>query len=168
MKKSKHMERAKQVRPLTYLHKYVAPKLQKAIRIEAALSPSQEVMVEGELMTAVVAAPLCVCVTCGAVGHYTVMNAGHYLASRRPSIILDERGIHVQCVTCNMTLSGNVSVYHEFMLLTHGQEVIDDLHRLRNTVSKHWTYEELVDLRMEYDGRIKDGEARLCCRESAN
>ena len=156
MKLEAHLKRAKAYRPVSYLHKFAAPKLQKAIRLEASDGQGHIAMKDGKPQRLTFPKGYCACVTCGCCGHWKYMNAGHFLATRRPSIVLDERGIHPQCVACNMTLSGNPDMYHKFMVHCYGLDVIDDLQDLRDNVSKHWTIEELVRLRMEYDRRIKD------------
>ena len=140
---------------MSTLREKAAKDLQLCIRLEAAAQDTQTAIVNGEFCVVASGPGECVCVTCGAVHDYKRMHAGHFLSSRRNSILFDERGIHTQCNYCNSFLSGNAPAYRQFMLEEYGQQTIDDLERLRNQVSRTFTREELVRLRLEIRERIK-------------
>ena len=149
----KEIEKSKKWTIRTLLGK-AAKDLQKAIRVEASFLNSQLCVVGGEVVSVATGYGECACVTCGAVHHYKNMHAGHFIGSRRASIVLEEVGIHPQCVRCNAFMSGMPEAYRVYMLHVYGQDVIDHLQFLKNSVSKQWTREELCAKRIEYRRRI--------------
>ena len=81
------------------------------------------------------------CVTCMERGekkylHWTELQAGHFLAGRSNGIIFDERGVWPQCISCNIFKRGATEDYYPYMIRTQGQEVIDELKRLKRTPIK--------------------------------
>lgn len=117
--------------------KRTAKELQRAIRIENSDENG-----------------FCECVTCGKIGHYKDMHAGHFVGSRRNAVLFEERNIHVQCNYCNTYLSGNQEAYSRYMLERYGKDVVDSLLRLRNEVVAY-SREELVEKRISYMDRVK-------------
>lgn len=93
------------------------------------------------------------CVTCGRVGHWKTMQAGHFIPGRMNAILFDERGVHSQCYLCNGPLKGNPRKYEAFMKKRYGQEVIDDLDRLSNT-TRQFTHPELVEMWNHYKEQV--------------
>ena len=85
---------------------------------------------------------------------YGTMHAGHFLPTRRLSILFDERNVHPQCSGCNKA-SGNPAAYFQFMLAEYGQEVIDDLHRLKHCGDVKYEREDYVRMRLSYVDRTK-------------
>lgn len=81
------------------------------------------------------------CVTCGKVYDYRDLQAGHYVPGRRNSIKFDDRNCHAQCVGCNIWGRGQGAKYHEFMLKTYGQDVIDELW-YKNSCYRKWLESE--------------------------
>jgi len=94
------------------------------------------------------------CVTCGDVKPIKEMQAGHFLAGRGNAILFDPRGVHPQCYSCNVCKHGNIEEYYPFMLENYGQEVIDDLKRLKNGESPKRTVEHYEALRFKYEKLI--------------
>ena len=94
------------------------------------------------------------CVTCGAVKHYKELQAGHFIQGRHNPILFDERNVHPQCVGCNMFKSGNLIKYYEFMLKEYGQEVIYDLERKNEEISKFkvWDFEQVEEKYKKLNG----------------
>ena len=148
--------------------------LQECIRAEAgAFMVYEACVIAGEIDW--IWSPLgeCVCVTCGVVAPWNggnaagprKMNGGHYLSGRRPSLLLDERGIHPQCEMCNGTkpgqLSGNSAAYEIYMQHCYGQKVCDQFRNLKNNVSKKWDRDELYERRDQYRERTKKAKARM-------
>jgi len=64
------------------------------------------------------------------------MQAGHFIHGK---LDFDERNIRVQCVKCNMYLSGNLGAYAERLIRENGLEWIE---QLRNDAGKHTVYKE--------------------------
>lgn len=96
------------------------------------------------------------CITCDKKGQWNRgMQAGHFIAGRGNSILFDERGIHVQCVGCNVWGGGQQAKYYEFMKKKYGQKVIDDLYK-QAVKPRKFTREELLDMIAGYKERIKN------------
>lgn len=66
------------------------------------------------------------------------MQAGHFLSGRSNGILFDERGVHPQCsIPCNQQPDGVVGkAYYDYMVKNYGQDVIDELRRLKRTPTK--------------------------------
>jgi hypothetical protein len=148
------LERAKQWTYRTLLQK-AATDLQKTIRAESgAWVGYARCVVDGQMTTRLSVLGNCVCVTCGAIHPWKYMHAGHFLSSRRASIVLEETGIHPQCVRCNTYEGGKPREYELYMGSVYGEEVIDTLQQMKNE-SKTWQTDELVRLRISYADRLK-------------
>jgi len=153
----------------TYIRKFVAPVFQQMIRAEAAAKPAGPVFAVVTDKARLVHREIgqCVCVTCGRVGPWKgdtmgggPIETGHFLASRRASIVLEETNAHPQCPHCNRHLGGNQGAYREWMRQVYGQEEIDRLTRLKNT-TRHFAKDELVDLRIAFAARLRAAEERI-------
>jgi Bacteriophage Lambda NinG protein. len=108
------------------------------------------------------------CVTCPSRGHWQDFDSGHFLKGRSLSIsnLLDERGQHPQCQTCNRVNDGAPKQYEAFMLKQYGQEVVDELRMNRRKVTKI-TSAELRDFIQAYRQKVKTlrFERRPCAGE---
>ena len=163
------IDNCRTVRLGTYTRKVVAPLFQLMIRAEAGASrsPSSPAMFEGELEQVSRNIGYCVCVTCGkvtswkgGVDRYSGMHTGHFLSSRRNSIVFEEGNVAPQCSHCNYQLGGNPQAFRKWMLAVRGEDVIQRLERLKNTVVE-FTREQLVDMRISYAARLKAAEERM-------
>ena len=153
----------------TYTRSVVAPLFQKMIRAEAAALPAGPcvVIVNGEVGQVVRQVGQCACVTCGAIGPWKgnylgggVIETGHFVPSRRASVLFEPTNAHPQCKFCNRHLSGNQGVYEMWMRAVFGQDEIDRLRRLKNE-TRNFTHEALVDMRLTYTERLKAAEERM-------
>lgn len=153
----------------TYSSKFVAPVFQRMIRAEAAAKPAGEVVaiVGGEPGLIFREVGQCVCVTCGVVGNWKgdsvgggTIESGHFLASRRMSILFEETNVHPQCKSCNQHLGGNQGVYEIWMRNVYGLEEIDRLRKLKNQTVQ-FSREALVDMRLSFAARLKAAEEYL-------
>jgi hypothetical protein len=160
------LETAKQYQTGTYIRKFVAPVFQLCIRAEAAADPRPYVtaIVDGEIRQVKREIGQCVCVTCGKVGAWKgnsigggTIETGHFLASRRASIVFEFENANPQCTLCNRHLSGNQQLYRKWMIFVRGEEVVERLERLK-TQSVSFTREELVDMRIGYAARLAAAE----------
>lgn len=155
----------------TYAAKFVAPLFQRMIRAEAAALPRGM----APAMFVGIGTPChvdrevgqCVCVTCGkvlpwkgGVDRYSGMHTGHFLASRRLSILFEEENCAPQCSACNVFQDGSPQQFRMWMLAVRGPEVVERLERLKNEV-RTFTREELVDMRIAYKARLDAAEARM-------
>ncbi len=158
-KRNKMIQKTREMSGSKYISKFVAPIFQKMIRAEAAAKPAcnELVVFKGKLDWIGREVGQCVCVTCGKVqpwsGGCGGMNAGHFLASRRNSILFEELNVWPQCTRCNTYEGGNPQAYRLWMEEVHGQDVIDRLRKLKET-SIMFTGDELVDMRIAYQARL--------------
>lgn len=152
------IEKSKEVSCGTYLQNFVATRFQKVVKAEAGAMPDgvavavfRDAIVGIQRYVGEV-----VCVTCGKVTAWDArdMNAGHFIGSRRNSILLEESNCAPQCVHCNQYQSGNPQAYRMWMEAVHGVEIIEMLQRLK-TQSVTWDREQQVDMRIEYDRRLR-------------
>jgi len=148
----------------SYSAKFTAIDFQKMIRAEAAALPAglTPAIVDGELVDVYRHVGQCVCVSCGAVHTWNTkeMHAGHFLSSRRFSILYDEDNVHPQCQKCNSFDDGNPQAYRLWMELMLGKKTVERLRRLKNT-TVHFSKEDLVDMRIGYRTRIKAAEGKM-------
>ena len=100
----------------------------------------------------------CKCVTCGRI--YPLkslggLQAGHFIAGRRNSIIFDERNCHAQCYGCNVMKRGNTTEYWLFMEKEYGRVVIDELLGL-DKETKQFKVFELEEIAEKYKEKLKN------------
>jgi hypothetical protein len=150
----------------TYVRKFVAPLFQKMVRAEFGADPRQFVtaIVDGEICQVPRHVGECVCVTCGKVDAWNSgikgIHCGHFIASRRNSILLEEDNVSPQCSGCNYYASGAPQAFRKWMLYVRGEEVVERLERLK-TESVSFDREDLVDMRIEYADRLKAAELSM-------
>lgn len=164
------LDTAKQFQIGTYSRKFVAPLFQQMIRAEAAAKPTGicEAILDGVLCPRLRAVGECVCVTCGKVLPWkgngpwkeNALHTGHFLASRRNSILFEEDNVAPQCSHCNYHRDGEQQLFRKWMLAVRGQETVERLERLKNEV-RTFTRDELVDMRIAYAERLKAAEERM-------
>ena len=79
----------------------------------------------------------CSCVTCGVTKKWTEMQAGHFVPKAQGNAVYFlEENIHVQCVSCNIFLGGNLTNYTLFMIDTYGRDEVERLQETKNTKIK--------------------------------
>lgn len=93
------------------------------------------------------------CVTCGARKHWKEMQAGHFEQGRKNAILYVLKGIHPQCIQCNIFLHGNLRKYEKFMKQTYGQKCIDSLDALRETTVQ-FTTPQLLSMIDQYKKKL--------------
>jgi hypothetical protein len=80
------------------------------------------------------------CCTCDGLFAEALLEAGHFIPGRHPSVQFDMKGCHAQCKLCNRapvesSHAKEVSeAYNKFMLQKYGQGVIDELQELDKRV----------------------------------
>jgi len=160
------IETAKQYSTGTYCRKFVSVIFQRMIRAEAGADPRLFVtaVVDGKIQQVARRVGQCVCVTCGKVDSWDSgikgIHCGHFIASRRNSILLEEDNCEPQCSHCNFYGSGMANEFRIWMLKMKGQDVIDRLQKLK-TQSVTFSRDELVSMRIEYSRRLKAAELKM-------
>jgi len=164
--KSRLVEKAKEFQISTYVRKFVAPLFQKMVRAEFGADPRQFVtaVVDGEIQQVARYVGECVCVTCGKTDAWNSgikgIHTGHFISSRRNSILLEEDNVAPQCSRCNVYQSGAPQAFRKWMLAVRGEETVERLEQLK-TQSVSFSREELVDKRIEYGSRLKAAELKM-------
>lgn len=164
--RTRMIEKAKEFQVTTYVSRFVAPLFQKMIRAEfgAIRYSFQMAVVDGVVRGVSRELGQCVCVTCGKVQRWDSgikgIHCGHFVASRRHSILLEESNCAPQCSWCNYYRSGAPQEFRLWMRTVRGQEAIDRLERLK-TESRKFGRDELVDLRIAYAARLAAAEERM-------
>lgn len=159
-KRQRLLEKAKEYQTSTYVRKFVAPVFQRVVRAEAAALPKglAWAIVDSELAFVPRDVGECVCVTCGRVDRWSSgikgFHTGHFLASRRNSILFEEDNVAPQCSHCNVYCSGSAQEFRKWMMAVRGKEVVERLERLK-TESVSFSREQLVDMRIEYARRLQ-------------
>lgn len=149
-----------------FLTNVVAPLFQKMIRAEYGASDETHCLavVSGELKFVQRRRGQCVCVTCGKMDAWDSgikgIHTGHFLASRRASILLEESNVAPQCSSCNFYRDGAPSEFRMWMEAVRGVEVIARLQSLK-TQSVSFSRDELVDMWFEFSKRLKEATERM-------
>lgn len=160
------LEKAKCFSTGTYVGRFVAPLFQKMLRAEAGADPRQYVtaVVDGTIRQVERSMGYCACVTCGKVLRWDSgikgLHTGHFLASRRNSILLEESNCAPQCSSCNYYRDGAPQEFRLWMRMVRGPEEIERLERLKQA-SRAFGREELVDLRIAYAARLAAAEETM-------
>lgn len=165
-KRQRMIETARQYTMSTYVSRFVAKVFQRMIRAVAAADPSADAVaiVDGNLKYVPRNAGECVCVTCGKVEQWSSglggMHTGHFLGSRCFSILFEEANVAAQCSRCNRYLGGAPQEFRRWMLEVRGEQAIERLEQLKAT-TRQFTREELVDMRIDYEARLKAAIERM-------
>ena len=167
-KRQRMIDKAREYQVKTYCKKFVSPVFQQMIRAEAGALPRglEHAVADGYIVGIYREVGQCVCVTCGTVGSWCgglknqTMQTGHFLASRRLSILFEEDGVAPQCSRCNRILGGAPKEYCQWMLAMRGMKTVKRLTLLKPTV-RQFTFAKLVDMRIEYAARLKAAIKRM-------
>jgi hypothetical protein len=137
--------------------KQTALEFQKMIRAEAGCKRSNyELCVKNHDFTeAWRRRGECVCVTCARVLPWDSgeMHAGHFIGSRRNSILFEETNVHPQCVSCNNFEHGAPYNYRIYMENVYGLDEIERLQALKADVVK-FDREQLATMLIDYRARL--------------
>lgn len=99
------------------------------------------------------------CVTCGAVGHWTTMDAGHFWKRSHQATRYDPVNVAVQDTRCNRFRGGAEAEHAAYILKTYGKEVFDEL-EVRHRQIKKWTREEIESLIAHYRQKVAELDSR--------
>lgn len=141
---------------------------QAMVRAEAAAHPTgfTTVVKDGRLTEVLRSQGQCACVTCGKVCPWSSsekkkqMHAGHFIASRRNSILFDEANIAPQCAGCNNFGSGEQAAYTLWMNAVRGEDTVERLHRRKNDIVQ-FSVDELIDMKIAFSKRLKAAKERI-------
>lgn len=88
----------------------------------------------------------CRCISCGAIHHWTEMDAGHYVNRSHMSLRYAEKNVHAQCRKCNRFDEGNQIGYTRGLIKKYGAGIIDLLEVKKHSVLQitQFDYEILI------------------------
>ena len=97
----------------------------------------------------------CKCYTCGKLGHWKSMQAGHYIPRNHLATRWDERNVKVQCVGCNVWGGGKSDVFAVNLREEYGQDVLEELQKAKVTITNIGVkeMEELIEV---YQNNLKE------------
>lgn len=95
------------------------------------------------------------CITCEKPYQWKSLQGGHFTPGRRGLNFFDLRGIHSQCLGCNVFKKGNLIKYWPWMIKKYGQEVVDELIE-NDKIEKHYKKDELIEIKKSFDKLIKE------------
>lgn len=77
------------------------------------------------------------CVTCGEVGHYKDMDAGHFISRDKIPTRYDEQNVHVQCRKCNRFRGGEQYKHGVYIEYRYGAGTAARLQQKSQGISKY-------------------------------
>ena len=89
------------------------------------------------------------CVTCGKRRYWREGHAGHFIKRQHLATRYDPRNVHFQDPYCNTYRGGALIEYTLFMQKHYGQDVVDELMRLKHT-TVHFTRDDLNEMIAKY------------------
>jgi hypothetical protein len=101
----------------------------------------------------------CTCYTCGTVGHWKEMQAGHGVSGRGNAILFELKVIRPQCYPCNMHKHGNYEVFIPKLVHEIGLDEYEDLVVSKSIVRKlfsAWYLGEIAFYKARIDEIILD------------
>jgi hypothetical protein len=84
------------------------------------------------------------CYTCPKKDDPKYMQNGHFVPRQYLAVRYDERNCHCQCYACNMLYNGQPSRYAQRLKEDFGEEIINELEKLRQQITKDFPYEEKI------------------------
>ena len=93
------------------------------------------------------------CCSCGARLPWRVIQAGHWVSRVYLATRWNERNVNPQCMACNVWRRGNASGYAQYMLATHGVEVMQELEELKHSTVKYRA-SDLQEMIESYKARL--------------
>jgi hypothetical protein len=93
------------------------------------------------------------CISCGRF-HQGQNHAGHYLArGSHPHLALVETNLALQCMPCNVHLSGNQLAFRRGLIERIGLEAVEALES--DTAPRKYSIDELVAIKVHYTAEVR-------------
>ena len=96
-----------------------------------------------------------VCVTCGDRKPWKQHQNGHFYTRGRYATRWDDNNCHVQCMPCNVFLSGNYINYTMYMIDRYGREAVEQLEIKSKSTIKLST-SDLQEMTDDYKTKVKE------------
>ena len=97
---------------------------------------------------------ICRCFTCGRVGHWKTMDAGHGIPRQHKATKYHEQNNHAQCKKCNGFEGGMREAYKEEMNKRYGAGSWDKMFILSKTTTKRSGF-EFYHMNQYYKNEVK-------------
>lgn len=88
------------------------------------------------------------CYTCNRLTPWKQLQAGHFIHNK---LDFDERNLRPQCIRCNHFLRGNLGIYAENLIATHGLDWVKKLRKDAQTKGNNYSRQELEEVIRKYD-----------------
>lgn len=97
------------------------------------------------------------CCTCGKVGAWKEMHAGHFIKAGSSPLPLyfDEQNVHCQCPNCNLNLAGNLEHYEWFLDSRYGVEAKRRLYEMQRVIVQ-WKSPDYENQMTIFRGKLND------------
>ena len=83
----------------------------------------------------------CICISCGDMKYWKLMDAGHFVNRRHMSLRYSETNVNAQCRKCNRFDEGNSIGYAIGLTEKYGKDVINKLMIAKKTSVKYTKFE---------------------------
>lgn len=102
----------------------------------------------------------CVCISCGRVDHYKLMDAGHFISRDKKATRFDARNVHAQCRNCNRFRSGEQFAHGLSIDKKYGSgtaQLLRNISMMKTKLTPMWFEEHLIG----YKTLLKDVKRKL-------
>ncbi|MGA2669977.1 MAG: recombination protein NinG [Dehalococcoidia bacterium] len=100
----------------------------------------------------------CKCISCMRLIDYKTAQAGHLVDRRHSATLFNLVNVNAQCPRCNIFLDGNILQYRRALIALYGEEAVNELEDMATEI-KHFTVDELLNLKEEFTQKIKELES---------
>ena len=95
------------------------------------------------------------CYTCGAVRHWTEVDAGHFMSRACMSTRWEEKNVQFQCKRCNGFRSGEQYLFAQHLDREHGEGTAEALH-IASKQTRKFSRDELEALYHHYKRKVDE------------
>ena len=95
------------------------------------------------------------CFTCGAVRHYTEVDAGHFMSRACMSVRWSETNVQSQCKRCNGFRSGEQYIFSIRLDELYGEGTAERL-LIESKQTRKWTRDELEQMYHHYKRKVDE------------
>jgi len=97
---------------------------------------------------------VCICIACGKMYFWKLMDAGHFVNRRCMGLRYSETNCQCECRRCNRFDEGNIINFAEGLKKKYGEDVVDKLMIAKNTSVKYTRF-ELETMIKYYNQEVK-------------
>ena len=97
---------------------------------------------------------VCNCCTCGKMGYWKNMDAGHFVNRQFKALRFNEKNVNAQCRHCNRFCEGNGAEYSLFMIKKYGAGTVEKLIATKHIYTKMGSF-EIEQIAKYYSKKVK-------------